>query len=230
MVGLHYHLDAVRLLEGAGRVGEQTRAAFRAWLGERLEWLSGSPEGIAARRAGDHRGTRHDLQVASIAAFLDDQDRLYDALVRAQSRIRGQFGPEGCRPGGPEGAAAMHWRCCNLQAWVDLAELASRWGVDLWAYRAPDDAGLGQGVRRLLSGGDIAGPGEQADGFDAARLQPIRFAAIGHVDDLPRAPEPERGPYACKPVFPPADGIRPYWNLAGPGRPGELPGGSALDL
>jgi hypothetical protein len=217
--GLHYYLDAVRMFEGAGCVGEPLNAGFRTWLAALLDWLSTSPESLAERQAGDHRGTRHDLLVASIAAFLDDQDRVYDTLVRAQARIRGQFGPDGRQPGAADGPDAMHWCCYNFQGWIDLAELASRWGVDLWGYQAPDGAGLAQGARWLLSRGEAIRMGDEAGAFDIGRLQPIRFAASEAVGDLPGGVQAESAPYAARPLFPPDCGIRPFWNLASYGRP-----------
>src|SRR5690606_38196295 len=72
MRGMYYYLDAVRICEGAGSIGESAKADFRIWLDARLAWMLSSP-GVAERRAGDHRGTCYDLQMASIASFLDDQ-------------------------------------------------------------------------------------------------------------------------------------------------------------
>jgi alginate lyase len=209
---LYYYLDAVRVFERAGSVGQATREGLRAWLAARLEWLSTSPEGRAERAAGDHCGTSHDLQVASIAAFLDDHALVYEALVRAQARIRGQFCFGGRQHREPAGASAMHWRCYNLQTWIHLAELGSRWGVDLWGYRAPDGTTLAQGAQWLLASGQGLQPLEQGGAFDVERLQPIRFAAREWVD-LGSA-ETESTPYGAKPLFPPNCGIRPFWNLA----------------
>lgn len=209
---LYYYLDAVRVFERAGTVGQATKEALRTWLAARLEWLSTSPEGRAERAAGDHRGTSHDLQVASIAAFLDDHALVYEALVRAQARIRGQFCLGGRQHREPAGASALHWRCYNLQTWIHLAELGLRWGVDLWGYQAPDGTTLEQGVQWLLAHGKGTQPLEQAGAFDVERLQPIRFAARERVDV--GSAETESTPYGAKPLFPPMCGIRPFWNLA----------------
>lgn len=215
MHSMYYYLDAVLIFDRAGSVGESAKAGFRAWLGDWLEWLSTSLEGVSARRAGDHRGTCHDLQVASIASFLDDQAQVYGTLMRAQARIAAQFAPDGRQPGEFDGPATLHRRCFSFQSWINLAELASRWGVDLWGYRAPDGSGLAQGARRLLS----EPPHGQANAFDVERLHPVRFAASEFVDGLPQNGGAESTPYAIKPLFHPGDGIRPFWNLASYGTP-----------
>jgi len=219
MRGMYYYLDAVRIFESAGSIGESAKAGFRTWLDARLAWMSTSP-GVAERRAGDHRGTCYDLQMASIASFLDDQTLVYGTLVRAQSRIRGQFAPDGRQPGELDGPAAADQCCFNFQTWINLAELASRWGVDLWGYRAPDGSSLGRGAHWLLANMGKPMPRGQADAFDAERLQPILFAAREFIEDLPANRKTESTPYAVKPVFPYRDGVRPFWNLASYGLPG----------
>lgn len=223
LAGLHYHLDAIRVFENAGSVEGHEKEGVRAWLETHLEWLLTSHEGVEARKANDHRGTCHDLQVASIASFLDNQDLVYGALVRAQSRIRGQFAPDGRQLNELEGTATAHGCCFNFQKWVDLSELASRWGVDLWGYRSPEGACLQQGARWLLSHMGKPWPYAQAEAFDADRFQPIWFAAKEIVEDVPSRHQTRPSPYASKPIFPPQYGIRPFWSLASYGQPSKGP-------
>src|SRR5690606_8280532 len=150
MRGVYYYLDAVRMFERAGTIGESAKAGFRTWLGDWLEWLSTSAEGVAERRAGDHRGTCHDLQMAAVASFLDDQALVYGTLMRAQARIGAQFASDGRQLGEPDGPSGVHRRCFNFQSWINLAELASRWGVDLWEHRMPKGSGLRPGAYWLF--------------------------------------------------------------------------------
>lgn len=225
MAGLHHCLDAVRLFEGGGNLGPSDRAGLREWLVEHLDWLQQSPDGRAGQRASNHRGTCHDLQVATIASFLDDQEMVYDCLVRAQSRIGTQFAPDGSQPEEASGSAPALGCCYNFQAWVSLAELGARWGVDLWQYRARHGGGLAQGARWLLSRpGAESWPGGEEEG----RLQPIWFAAREVVGGLPGVGCWPASPYEARPVFPAASGIRPFWNLASHGQPAvALPEGWA---
>src|SRR5690606_9846150 len=106
-------------------------------------------------------------------------------------------------------------RCClNFQYWLNLAELASRWGLDLWGYQAPHGPGLARGARWMLSHASEPWPSGQAEGFDVSRLHPIRFAAMGLGEGLPDRADGPGSPYAVKPEFAPGTGIRPFWNLA----------------
>jgi len=217
--GVHYFLDAIRIFEEAGAIAGSASATLRTWLAARLEWLLTSPDAISERRTSDQRGPGHDLQVASVAAFLDDQALLYDTLARAYSRIRWQFDADG-RPCSAAAAATLHQACLHMQRWIDLAELASRWGVDLWSYRSPEGGSLEQGAQWLLSRHEAVGRREA--GFDPERLGPIRAAVHDRVRGAMAGPE-NGSLYAAKPLFPSDCGIRPFWSLASYGRIGSPP-------
>lgn len=212
MKDMYYYLDAARILESAGTLDEGTLSGFRGWLEQYLEWLLTSKQGRGERSAVNNHGTCYDLQVAAIASYLGNEELVYTTLMRAQARIGQQFTSDGKQPDELKRTTTAHYCSFNFQGWINLAELASRWGVDLWSHEADNGASLAQGARWLLSHMGKRWPYEQIDEFDAARFQPIWFAANEHVDHLP--PNPEGASlYSVKPVFFPHDGIRPFWNL-----------------
>lgn len=213
MKDMYFYLDAVRLFERAGAMRENILVGFRNWLGSYLDWLLNSSQGHAERAATNNHGTCYDLQVAAIASFLDEGDVVYDAMTRAQSRIGHQFAPNGSQPEELARKTTAHYCCFNFQSWINLAELASRWGVDLWSYENHNGAGLKAGARWLTSHLSKAWPYEQIDAFDKERFYPIWFAAAEHVDDLSGNPEVPTSVYLCKPLYHPHDGIRPFWNI-----------------
>lgn len=218
MKDLYYYLDAVRLFREAGAVGDDDLNNFRTWLETYLNWLLTSSQGKTERAAKNNHGTCYDLQVAAIAAFLEDHETLYETLVRAESRIGQQFAPDGSQPEELARKTTAHYCCFNFQSWVNLAELASRWGVDIWARETSDGAGLKRSARWLADHMDKPWPYEQIDEFDSERFYPIWFAAAEHVVDLLRPDTIPDSAYQAKPVYFPHDGIRPFWNLASYGR------------
>jgi hypothetical protein len=218
MKDMYFYLDAVRLFEQAGAVSDDVMDRFRAWLEAYLEWLLTSVQGKAERRAENNHGTCYDLQVAAIASFLDRQEIVYDTLARAASRIFQQFAPDGSQPHELKRNTTAHYCCFNLQSWINLAELAGRWGVELWPYQCKNGASLAEGARWLLNHMGQPWPYKQIDAFDVERLHPIWFAAAEHLDDIPGEQHVPESSYLAKPIFFPHDGIRPFWNLGGSGQ------------
>ncbi len=213
MKDMYYYLDAVRLIEEAGALASASSDAFRDWLGTYLKWLLSSRQGKAERTAENNHGTCYDLQVAAIAAFIGERGVLYDTLARAQSRIAQQFTPEGAQPDELKRKTTAHYCCFNLQSWVNLAELGTRWGVDLWNYSTPEGAGLKSATRWLLDHAGKPWPYEQIDKFDDERFLPIWFAARERFETSLDVAPLATSPYEVKPLYFPHDGIRPFWNI-----------------
>jgi hypothetical protein len=211
---MYFYLDAARLLERAGTLANTVSNNFRGWLGTYLEWLLSSDQGKYECAAVNNHGTCYDLQIASIASFLGDSDTVYETLARAESRISAQFAPDGSQPAELKRRTTAHYCCFNLQSWINLAEVASRWGVDLWSYETPEGAGLKSAARWLIAHMGNPWPYEQIDAFDRDRFLPIWFAAAEHSYGIAPPDFIPDCPYAAKSIFFPHDGIRPFWNLA----------------
>ena len=209
---MYFYLDAVRLFEEAGALSAEVSDAFRNWLRRYLHWILSSAQGKAECAAPNNHGTCYDLQVGAIASFLGENDVVYDTLARAQERISTQFSSDGRQPEEITRTVTAHYCCFNLQSWINLAELSSRWGVNLWEYESPAGAGLKNAVRWLISHMGRPWPYEQIEAFDTDRFLPICFAASEHTNIGTGNVPPSI--YTIKPVFFPHDGIRPFWNLA----------------
>ena len=205
MKDLYYYLDAVRLIQESGLLSEDVLAKFKSWLDEYLNWLLKSPQGRKECKAKNNHGTYYDLQVAAIAAFLNKPKLLYSTLIRALSRIKTHFDEDGAQPEELNRTNSQHYCFYNLQGWINLATLASRWGVDFWSV--PE---FQKGINWLLSHQDKKWPYQQNDEFDFDRFDPIRIAKeyVGK-----NSAYTHEQVYNMKPIFFPHDGIRPYWNI-----------------
>lgn len=213
MKDMYYYLDAVRLLKSAGVAPAETISLFKEWLSNYLDWILHSDQGKKERKATNNHGTYYDLQIAAIADYLDDRSLLFETLVRAQSRIVQQFAQDGSQPEELKRTTTAHYCCFNLQGWINLSEIASRWGVDFWSYRASNGVGLIKAARWLLSFAGKEWPYQQSDAFDAERFMPIWFAIPQGSIDLPGSAAFTQSKYAVNPRFSPHYGVRPYWNL-----------------
>jgi len=210
---MYFYLDAVRLLICSGAVSEETASRFKMWLSEYLQWLLTSEQGEIECNANNNHGTYYDLQVAAIASFLGNHMVLTETLMRAQSRISQQFLFDGSQPEELRRTITAHYCSFNLQGWINLAELASRWGIDLWGYDPPEKGNLARGVKWLLPFAGVKWPYEQIEDFDEERFLPIWFRAPKSVTESMNYDQAPKSVYLSKPKFHPHDGIRPYWNL-----------------
>ncbi|WP_110666724.1 alginate lyase family protein [Salinicola halophilus] len=212
----YFYLDAIRLLITSPALTHGDLEAFRAWLTDYLEWLLTSAQGMKECQAGNNHGTYYDLQVAAVSAFLQRQDVLYETLLRAQSRIACQIAPDGSQPEELTRTTTAHYCCYNLQGWMHLVELASKWGVDLWNATFQKGGSLSQAVQWLMSLTQIDWPFTQVDEFDRDRFYPIYFMARSRGFERCSNLEEER--LAVKSLFYPHDGVMPYWNVTLAGR------------
>jgi hypothetical protein len=207
MAGVCLLPEALRLLESARVLDAKESGAVRDWLARYLDWLRGSEPGTKARSAPNSLGTCHDLQVVGIAGGLGEARVWRHALRDCRLRLRQQFGTEEAAMA----AADLDERCFNLQLWVQLARFAEVLGEDLWSL---GDA-RGPFLRRALD--EVLREGSQRQdiaGFDAARLQPLHHARLRHYgfEDSPAATVPVPLDQT-EPLFPPAYGILPFWQL-----------------
>lgn len=210
----YYYLDAVRLLEQAKVLEPEAFDEFRAWLGEYQTWLLESPQGRKECQGANNHGTYYDLHLAAVAAYLGDEETLYDTLVRAQGRIAQQVTDTGEQPDELSRTTSQHYCHYNLQGFLSLALLARNWGVDLLHYEAQGGASLKKAVAWLLERAGRAWEHQQIDAFDAERSYPIYHFARA-LGDAARQ-ELETSAFALKGRFFPHDGIAPYWQLMTP--------------
>ena len=206
-----YLLDALRLLERSGALDGAAVAAVRGWMRSYLDWLLGSAQGRAARRARNNHGTCYDVQVAAIAAYLDDSALLRSTLRTSKARLLDQFAVDGAQPLELGRTRPLHYALFNLQAWLGLAELAGRCGIDLWAVTDAEGAILRRGIAWLAHAlaADDAEHADRAE-IDPARLWPLLSAWRARFGELPVAPRS-----APRLMHFPLDGIRPFWPIGG---------------
>ena len=216
MKDLYYFLDAVRLLSRAGALSENELTAIKKWFESYLQWLQNSPQGRKERAAANNHGVYYDLQVASIAAFLQDRLLVRDTLRDSRFRILEHFDAQGRQPEEMKRTMTAHYCCFNLQGWIHLAQLAESCGEDLWNFKDEDGRGIQAGMYWLLGHIGRDWPYEQIQDFDYQRFYPIYYACrtkYGLPSELEEKIAHVPEPADIKPIFYPHDGIQPFWQL-----------------
>lgn len=214
MKDLYFFLDAVRILQAAGALSPTEQDRLKNWLQQYLQWLKTSPQGQQERAAKNNHGLYYDLQVAAIAAFLDEKILLRDTLRDSRFRILAHFDAQGHQPEEMRRTTTAHYCLFNLQGWIHMAQLAESCGEDFWHFEGTDGRGLKAGMRWLLSYLGKKWPYEQIDVFDHERFYPLYYTCKA-IYGLPSELEYQSlvEPDVVKPIFFPHDGIRPFWQL-----------------
>jgi hypothetical protein len=211
----YFFLDGVRLLERSGSFTVADREALSDWLRTYLAWLLSSPQGMQECRTKNNHGTLFDLQIAAIAAYVLDLRTLLTTFRRAGNRLFQQFEPDGSQPSELTRTITQHYCCFNLQAWINLANLAAGCGQDLWSLQDSDGRGLKPALEWLLAlCSKKEWPYPQEGDFDRDRLLPLHFSYRDRYGAQPFF-QPVADRNAIKPVFDPHDGIKPFWMLGG---------------
>lgn len=212
----YYTLDAVRLLEASGAFTSEDSAHLKDWLREYLGWLETSTQGLRECRSVNNHGTYYDLQTAAICAYLDDQERLRDIMLRAQSRLAQQITEDGVQPDEMKRSITQHYVFFNLQGLLNIFRVAQAVGQAPLDFTAEPGRRLRAALDWILRHDLHAWPYEQIDAFDHDRIWPLLKSAMElKMITRDELPEPYRSGRMqdVKPIFDPHDAVNPYWNL-----------------
>jgi hypothetical protein len=143
-------LDGVLLIAGSPAWTKADEDGLQAWMRGYLTWLLESPHGREEAKNGNNHETWYDVQVAGLAIYTGQLDVARRTLEGARARIASQFEPDGRQPKEIERTRSWHYSAFNLDAFMDLATLGERAGVDLWTYRTADGRSIRQAVDYLM--------------------------------------------------------------------------------
>ena len=179
--GLPELLDGVLLIGGSPAWTKADDDALQAWMRGYLTWLRESPHGREEAKNGNNHETWYDVQVASLALYTGQTDVARRTVEGAKARIAAQIEPDGRQPRELERTRSWHYSAFNLEAFMALATLGDRVGVDLWTFRTADGRGIRQALDFLVpfADGGPKWPYDQITPFSPAPLYPIlRRAAV----------------------------------------------------
>ncbi|KQU79266.1 hypothetical protein ASD12_15630 [Mesorhizobium sp. Root102] len=203
----YFFLDAVRLIERTGVLGDEEREAFRAWLGSYREWLDTAPAAATAFYSSSNQGTFYDLQRASIATFLGDSATLAKVSLYARERFAAQVAADGSLPRELLRTRPRHYAMFTLQGWTSLARVLSSVGDNLWQHRTAEGLGLVQALRWLVAHENKPHT-MSAETIDPDRLGPLLLDLADHD---PTGIPPADLERSTKPIFHPDEAIAPFW-------------------
>jgi type 1 glutamine amidotransferase len=193
-------VDAVGLLGESKSWTAEDQRVLKEWFERFLAWMRESKNGQEEAAAKNNHGTFYDIQAASYALFVGQNDFAKELLLNAATkRIALQIEPDGRQPLELARTKAWSYSSGNLAGLMSLARLGENVGVDLWNFQTADGRSIRAALNYLLPFA-VEGkswPHEQLGGFSGRGLFPlIRRAAAKYADvslqTLARQlPEPE---------------------------------------
>jgi hypothetical protein len=168
-------LDGVLLISGSPAWTRADEEGLQAWMRAYLTWLLESTHGREESKNGNNHETWYDVQVAGLALYTGQVDVARRTLEGARTRIATQIEPDGRQPRELERTQSWHYSGFNLAAFMELAALGERVGVDIWNYRTADGRSIRQAVDFLVpyAAGERTWAYDQITPFSAGALHPI---------------------------------------------------------
>ena len=139
-------LDGVMLLQGSSAWGASDDQALKDWMRTYMTWLLESSLGREEAERGNNQETWADVQIAAFALYTGQTDVARTILEGARADIAQEFEPDGRQPRELARTLAWDYSIFDLTAFLHLAALGERVGVDLWNYTTADGRSLRNGV------------------------------------------------------------------------------------
>jgi len=140
---LVYLVDAVGLLQSSSAWSASDHSRLQAWFRDYLHWLLTSSHGKDEADTKNNHAVWYDVQVASFALFVGDEETARRVLTQVgPRRIATQIEPDGRMPLELARTKSFGYTHMNLRGFLHLARLAEHVGVDLWTYRSQDGRSL----------------------------------------------------------------------------------------
>jgi hypothetical protein len=179
-------IDGVQLVLPSTSFAPDLRDGLSAWLRDYLAWLRESDLGRKDGRAPNNQGTWYDVQVAALALATGQAELAEEVLLFGRKRRIGrEIEIDGSQP--EELARTRSWHYCvfNLRAFVELASLGERAGVNLWRYQTPDGRSIRKAIDWLLpyALGQRPWATPEIGGINRAELWSVIRLAAYRLDD-----------------------------------------------
>ena len=149
--------DAIALLELSPKWSNEVQLGMQEWFGKYLDWLLNSHSGTIEGKRMNNHGTYYNMQVASIALYLNKTDFTKEILTSMTQNISSvpyedfsklisvRINPDGSQPFELKRSTSLHYSVYNLLGLFQLASLGNRIGIDLWNHEAQ-----GVGLKKAL--------------------------------------------------------------------------------
>jgi hypothetical protein len=144
-------VDALALVRDSAALTAADQAGFAQWLEQYYAWLKTQPRFTGDTTMTNNVGTWTDAQTAAIALVLGRTTEAQQIVQRSvRTLLALQFAADGRQTQEAARVEAWHYHAYNLKAWLDLAEIGRRAGVDVLSVRTTSGASVKKGAQFIL--------------------------------------------------------------------------------
>lgn len=141
-------ISPIQILEAGGILKGTTKDKLYQWFTQYLNWLETSKNGVDEDDYFNNHGTWYDAQVVGIELMLGQKQKAKARLEQVKTkRIASQIEPDGSQPHELARTKSMGYSTMNLRAYIHLANMGNKVGVDLWDFKTAD----GRSIRKALA-------------------------------------------------------------------------------
>jgi Alginate lyase len=172
--------DAIPIIEKSPTWTKEDREGIERWFGQYLDWLLNSKGASNESMKMNNHGTYYELQISSIALFLNKTDLVKKILHKTMQEpsmstfsdipklISSKILPDGSQPFELSRTKPLIYSMFNLLGLFKIASIGEHVGINLWNYETAEGGGLQKALDFLIPYGlgDKVWPYEQ--------LKPIR--------------------------------------------------------
>jgi hypothetical protein len=177
--------DATLVLERSGAWTKTDRQSMKEWYGQYLQWMQASANGKEEHAAKNNHGSWYYAQALDFALYTGDLVKARNLVEESKQLMEGQFDAEGKQLLELERTNALWYSTYNLQAWLKLAMLAEKTGIDLWQQVNSKGAGIRKAIDWLMpyAIGEKSFPYQQMDGYNKQVFYEILAQADKHYPE-----------------------------------------------
>jgi hypothetical protein len=177
--------DAIGLIEHSASWSVEDQISLIKWYKDYLDWLLTSKNGKEEHAAKNNHGTWYYVQVIDFAVFTGNKQKAKELAIESKKLLDSQLTAKGQFPLELERTNALGYSTFNTAAWLQVATLAEKTGVDLWHFTTSQKASLKTAIDWLMpySLSEKKWNYKQIGPYNSADLYPVLATAAKKYHD-----------------------------------------------
>ena len=139
-------VDAIGLLQPSRSWSEQDQEGMKKWFADYLLWMQTSKTGMDEMGAENNHGAWYDALRLSLALFTDNPQLAKKIVSNALGRLDQQMDDGGEFPKEMLRTISLHYTVFAMEAFFNIARMASTIDIDCWNYTSATGKSLKKGI------------------------------------------------------------------------------------